>query len=315
MSEEIRPQHLSEYHGQDQVRNALALAIRAAMQKSAILDHVLLIGPPGLGKTTLAQIIANEMHSKLHTIFGPSVKTGEELNRALKQLSEGDVLFIDELHRLAPAIEETLYTAMEDFTAPTKTYHGALVMLDLPRFTLVGATTRPGLITRPLRDRFGIIANMEFYSEAALTEITQRSAEVLKLTLAYSGAQEIARRSRGTPRVANRLLRRVRDFAGVHCAGEVIDQWLADKALEFNGVDNLGLDIADRKYLDLVVNKYNGGPVGLVTLASVLNEEKDSLEEVIEPYLLRIGFIDRTPRGRVATESAYKYMQQRKAKA
>lgn len=310
---EIRPQRLTEYAGQDQVRNALALSIRAAIERKAILDHVLLIGPPGLGKTTLAAIIANEMQSELHTVFGPSVKSGEELNRTLKQLQEGDVLFIDELHRLAPAIEETLYTALEDFQTPTKTFHGAPVMIELPRFTMVGATTRPGLVTQPLRNRFGIICNMEFYADDPLIAIVKRSAEVLSLVIDHGGAREIARRSRGTPRIANRLLRRVGDFASVHCKGEVIDEWIADKALAFNGVDTLGLDTIDRKYLDLVVNKYNGGPVGLVTLASVLNEEKDSLEEVIEPFLLRIGFIDRTPRGRVATEKAYKHLQRKQS--
>jgi Holliday junction DNA helicase RuvB len=309
---EIRPQSLNEYQGQDAVRNNLALSIRAAMQRRAVLDHVLLIGPPGLGKTTLAGIIANEMHAEIKQAFAPSIKTADDLARVLKTLNEGDVLFIDELHRLAPVIEETLYTAMEDYTTTVKTYSGSQVSIELPRYTLVGATTRPGLVSKPLRDRFGIVGHLEFYSDTMITKIVQRSADVLKLMIGYDAASEIAKRSRGTPRVANRLLRRVGDFAAVHCPGEVIDRWLAEKALDFNGVDSLGLDRIDCAYLDLLVNKYNGGPVGLVTLTSVLNEEKDSLEEVIEPYLLRIGFIDRTPRGRVATEKAFKHVQLRK---
>jgi len=309
MSEEIRPQHLSEYLGQDQIRNSLALSIKAALQRRETLDHVLLTGPPGLGKTTLAQIIAREMHTETHIAFAPSLKAASDLSRTLKQLNEGDVLFIDELHRLHPAMEECLYTAMEDFTAPVTTYQGSQVMIELPRFTLVGATTRPGLLTQPLRNRFGIIGQLDFYSEAHLISICQRSAEVLGLTIDYSGMKEIARRARGTPRVINRLLRRVGDFAMIHCKGEVIDQWIADAALNFNGIDSLGLERVDRDYLQLLVEKYNGGPVGLITLASTLNQEKDSLEEVTEPYLLRLGFIDRTPRGRVATELAWKHLK------
>lgn len=308
---EIRPQRLTEYHGQDNARNQLGLSIRAAIQRRAVLDHVLLIGPPGLGKTTLARIIANEMQTDIKIAFAPTIKTGNELARTLKTLNEGDVLFIDEIHRLAPAIEETIYTALEDFTTPIQTHNGQQVMIDLPRFTMVGATTRPGLITQALRSRFGITAHLEFYSDEMITMICQRSAKVLGLVMDTHAAGEIARRSRGTPRIANRLIRRVGDFASVHCPGEVIDKMIAERALDFNGVDTLGLTRVDREYLDLLVNKYNGGPVGLVTLTSVLNEEKDSLEEVIEPYLLRIGFIDRTARGRVATDKAYKHVQKK----
>lgn len=302
----LRPQLLKDYIGQQKVKETLSIYIEAARQREEPLDHVLFYGPPGLGKTTLAGIIANEMGVKMKVTSGPAIEKPGEIAAILNNLSEGDVLFIDEIHRLNRQVEEVLYPAMEDFAIDIVIGKGAAarsIRLDLPKFTLVGATTRAGLLTAPLRDRFGVVSRLEFYSTQDLMTIISRSAEVLHVKIDERGAEELARRSRGTPRLANRLLKRVRDYAQV-CHDGVITLQVANEALDLLDVDKYGLDQSDRNILLTMMNKFRGGPVGLDTLAAALGEDSGTLEEVYEPYLIKNGFIQRTPRGRVVTELA-----------
>ena len=302
----LRPQLLKDYIGQQKVKETLSIYIEAARQREEPLDHVLFYGPPGLGKTTLAGIIANEMGVKMKVTSGPAIEKPGEIAAILNNLSEGDVLFIDEIHRLNRQVEEVLYPAMEDFAIDIVIGKGAAarsIRLDLPKFTLVGATTRAGLLTAPLRDRFGVVSRLEFYSTQDLMTINRRSAEVLHVKIDERGAEELARRSRGTPRLANRLLKRVRDYAQV-CHDGVITLQVANEALDLLDVDKYGLDQSDRNILLTMMNKFRGGPVGLDTLAAALGEDSGTLEEVYEPYLIKNGFIQRTPRGRVVTELA-----------
>ena len=302
----LRPQLLKDYIGQQKVKETLSIYIEAARQREEPLDHVLFYGPPGLGKTTLAGIIANEMDVKMKVTSGPAIEKPGEIAAILNNLSEGDVLFIDEIHRLNRQVEEVLYPAMEDFAIDIVIGKGAAarsIRLDLPKFTLVGATTRAGLLTAPLRDRFGVVSRLEFYSTQDLMTIIRRSAEVLHVKIDERGAEELARRSRGTPRLANRLLKRVRDYAQV-CHDGVITLQVANEALDLLDVDKYGLDQSDRNILLTMMNKFRGGPVGLDTLAAALGEDSGTLEEVYEPYLIKNGFIQRTPRGRVVTELA-----------
>ena len=302
----LRPQLLKDYIGQQKVKETLSIYIEAARQREEPLDHVLFYGPPGLGKTTLAGIIANEMGVKMKVTSGPAIEKPGEIAAILNNLSEGDVLFIDEIHRLNRQVEEVLYPAMEDFAIDIVIGKGAAARsfrLDLPKFTLVGATTRAGLLTAPLRDRFGVVSRLEFYSTQDLMTIIRRSAEVLHVKIDERGAEELARRSRGTPRLANRLLKRVRDYAQV-CHDGVITLQVANEALDLLDVDKYGLDQSDRNILLTMMNKFRGGPVGLDTLAAALGEDSGTLEEVYEPYLIKNGFIQRTPRGRVVTELA-----------
>ena len=302
----LRPQLLKDYIGQQKVKETLSIYIEAARQREEPLDHVLFYGPPGLGKTTLAGIIANEMGVKMKVTSGPAIEKPGEIAAILNNLSEGDVLFIDEIHRLNRQVEEVLYPAMEDFAIDIVIGNGAAarsIRLDLPKFTLVGATTRAGLLTAPLRDRFGVVSRLEFYSTQDLMTIIRRSAEVLHVKIDERGAEELARRSRGTPRLANRLLKRVRDYAQV-CHDGVITLQVANEALDLLDVDKYGLDQSDRNILLTMMNKFRGGPVGLDTLAAALGEDSGTLEEVYEPYLIKNGFIQRTPRGRVVTELA-----------
>ena len=302
----LRPQLLKDYIGQQKVKETLSIYIEAARQREEPLDHVLFYGPPGLGKTTLAGIIANEMGVKMKVTSGPAIEKPGEIAAILNNLSEGDVLFIDEIHRLNRQVEEVLYPAMEDFAIDIVIGKGAAarsIRLDLPKFTLVGATTRAGLLTAPLRDRFGVVSRLGFYSTQDLMTIIRRSAEVLHVKIDERGAEELARRSRGTPRLANRLLKRVRDYAQV-CHDGVITLQVANEALDLLDVDKYGLDQSDRNILLTMMNKFRGGPVGLDTLAAALGEDSGTLEEVYEPYLIKNGFIQRTPRGRVVTELA-----------
>ena len=302
----LRPQLLKDYIGQQKVKETLSIYIEAARQREEPLDHVLFYGPPGLGKTTLAGIIANEMGVKMKVTSGPAIEKPGEIAAILNNLSEGDVLFIDEIHRLNRQVEEVLYPAMEDFAIDIVIGKGAAarsIRLDLPKFTLVGATTRAGLLTAPLRDRFGVVSRLEFYSTQDLMTIIRRSAEVLHVKIDERGAEELARRSRGTPRLANRLLKRVRDYAQV-CHDGAITLQVANEALDLLDVDKYGLDQSDRNILLTMMNKFRGGPVGLDTLAAALGEDSGTLEEVYEPYLIKNGFIQRTPRGRVVTELA-----------
>lgn len=306
----LRPLSLKEYIGQEKIRNNLKVYIEAAKARGESLDHVLFYGPPGLGKTTLSGIIANEMGVNMKVTSGPAIEKPGEIAAILNNLQEGDVLFVDEIHRLNRQVEEVLYPAMEDFAIDImlgKDSAARSIRLDLPRFTLVGATTRAGLLTAPLRDRFGVVQKLEFYTPQELKVIVCRSAKVLNVEIEEEGAAEIAKRSRGTPRLANRLLKRVRDFAQVKYDG-IITKEVADFALDILDVDKLGLDFNDRAILSTMIEKFSGGPVGLDTLAAALGEDAGTLEDVYEPYLLMNGFLNRTSRGRVATERAYEHL-------
>src|SRR5215467_3043730 len=305
----LRPTRIDEYIGQRQVKENLRVYMKAARGRREALDHVLLTGPPGLGKTTLANIIANEMGAELRSTAGPAIEKAGDIAALLTNLQEGDVLFIDEIHRLLPALEEKLYPAMEDFSLDLLIGQGPgarSIKLELPKFTLVGATTRAGLITAPLRGRFGINFHLDFYPHEDLETICRRSANILNVEIDDGGAHEITRRSRGTPRIVNRLLRRVRDYAEVDYDGRITHE-VANDALNRMEVDTYGLDEMDRKLLLTIIEKFEGGPVGVGTLSAAIHEEKDSIEEIIEPYLIQIGFLNRTPRGRMATQLAYQH--------
>lgn len=306
----LRPQYLKDYIGQEKAKKMLDIYIKAAKERSDALDHVLFYGPPGLGKTTLSGIIANEMGVNIKITSGPAIEKPGEMAAILNNLQEHDILFVDEIHRLNRQVEEVLYPAMEDFAIDILIGKGATarsIRLDLPKFTLIGATTRAGMLTAPLRDRFGVIHHLEFYTEQELTTIVLRSAKVLQVEIEEQGARELARRSRGTPRLANRLLKRVRDFAQVQYDG-VITKDVANYALDLLDVDKFGLDHMDRNILGTIIERFHGGPVGLEALAASISEDAGTLEDVYEPYLLKNGFIQRTPRGRVATELAYQHL-------
>ncbi|MGQ0285942.1 Holliday junction branch migration DNA helicase RuvB [Pasteurellaceae bacterium 22721_9_1] len=305
----IRPKLLADYVGQPQVRSQMEIFIQAAKLRQDALDHLLIFGPPGLGKTTLANIVANEMGVNIRTTSGPVLEKAGDLAAMLTNLEPHDVLFIDEIHRLSPAIEEVLYPAMEDYQLDIMIGEGPAarsIKLDLPPFTLIGATTRAGSLTSPLRDRFGIVQRLEFYSVEDLTSIVSRSAACLNLDIADEASYEIARRSRGTPRIANRLLRRVRDYADVRNGG-LISEDIAKAALQMLDVDDAGFDYLDRKLLSAVIERFDGGPVGLDNLAAAIGEERDTIEDVLEPYLIQQGFLQRTPRGRIATSRTYRH--------
>jgi len=306
----LRPQTLDEYIGQEKAKQNLRIYMEAARKRKDVLDHVLFYGPPGLGKTTLAGIIANEMGTHLRVTSGPAIEKPGEMAAILNNLQEGDVLFVDEIHRLNRQVEEVLYPAMEDYAIDIMIGKGSSarsIRLELPKFTLVGATTRAGLLTAPLRDRFGVVQHMEFYTESELAEIVIHSADILRVEIDPPGAAEIARRSRGTPRLSNRLLKRVRDFAMVQYDGKITKE-VAEMALDLLEVDRFGLDQTDRKLLLTIINKFDGGPVGLETLSAATGDDTGTIEEVYEPYLIKNGFLNRTPRGRVATRQAYEHM-------
>lgn len=306
----LRPQLLSEYIGQEKAKSTLKIFIEAARQRQDSLDHVLFYGPPGLGKTTLAGIIANEMDVNLKVTSGPAIEKPGEMAAILNNLQEGDILFVDEIHRLNRQVEEVLYPAMEDFAIDIMIGKGATarsIRLDLPHFTLVGATTRAGMLTAPLRDRFGVVQHLEFYTEKELQTIVIRSAAVLGVEIDNRGALEIARRSRGTPRLANRMLKRVRDYAQVRYQGHITSE-IASEALDLLEVDRSGLDSTDRMILGTMIDKFGGGPVGLDTLSAAVGEDSGTIEDVYEPYLIKNGFINRTPKGRVVTDFAYEHL-------
>ncbi len=305
----LRPKSLDEYIGQTKIINNLRIFLKASLRRGEALDHVLLFGPPGLGKTSLAVIVANELGATLKTVHAPAVEKSGDLAAILTNLEEGDVLFIDEIHRLRPQIEEILYPAMEDFQLDLVIGQGTAartLKLDLPKFTLVGATTRAGMVSAPLRGRFGIVNHLDFYPRKDLEIIVHRSAEILNVEIESSGATELARRARGTPRIANRLLRRVRDYADILGDGRITGA-LCQKALDAMEVDRFGLDEVDRKLLMTIIEKFDGGPVGVGTIAASISEDRESIEEMIEPYLIQIGFLNRTPRGRTCTAAAYKH--------
>lgn len=306
----VRPKRLSDYIGQTALKAQLSIFIEATLRRGEALDHVLLFGPPGLGKTTLAAIIAGELGVNLRQTSGPILEKAGDLAALLTNLERNDVLFIDEIHRLSPAIEEVLYPAMEDFQIDIMIGEGPAarsIKVDLEPFTLVGATTRSGLLTSPLRDRFGISHHLQYYSANELTQIVQRAANLLGVQIEQGGAAEIGKRSRGTPRIANRLLRRVRDYAEVRSEG-VISQKVADEALQLLNIDSYGLDQLDRRMIEYLIKHFNGGPAGIETLSASVGEERGTLEDVVEPYLIQRGFIQRTPRGRIATSSAYQHL-------
>lgn len=306
----LRPRHLEDYIGQERIRESLQISIQAARQRKESLDHILLYGPPGLGKTTLAGIIANEMGVNIRVTSGPAIEKPGEMAAVLNGLREGDILFVDEIHRLNKQVEEVLYPAMEDFVIDIiigKGQDTRSIRLNLPRFTLIGATTRAGLLSAPLRDRFGEIHRLEFYTAAELSRIIRNSARKLRVEIDEQGAMEMARRSRGTPRLANRILRRVRDFAQVRYDGRISEE-VANTALDLMEVDRMGLDRADRRFLMTLIELYNGGPAGVDTLAASIGEDAGTIEDLIEPYLLQNGFINRTPRGRMATARAYEHL-------
>lgn len=307
----LRPRSIDEYVGQEKAKETLQIYIEAARQRREALDHVLLYGPPGLGKTTLAGIIANEMGVNIRITSGPAIEKQGDLAALLTNLSEHDILFIDEIHRLSRSIEEVLYPAMEDYALDIIVGQGPSarsIRLDLPKFTLIGATTRAGQLSAPLRDRFGVISRLELYSSAELSQIVGRSANILNVQIDESGKHEIASRARGTPRIANRLLRRVRDYAQIRANG-IVTKDVADKALTMLEIDKIGLDRIDKHMMLSIINSFGGGPVGLDTLAATIGEDSVTIEDVYEPYLLQLGFINRTPRGRMATKTAYDYFE------